>query len=449
MISIRQGLNIPISGEPEQIIYDGPKIRTVALLGFDYIGMKPTMLVKEGDQVKKGQALFVDKKTEGVIYTSPAGGIVAAINRGEKRALQSVVIDVAEQEQEVTFPAHSPDQLANLDESLVRQQLIDSGLWTAFRTRPYSKVPDPASQPHSIFVTAMDTNPLAAKAELIIDEYSESFMQGLGLLSKLTAGTVHLCVGANSSIAAPAGGKVVKSEFSGPHPAGLAGTHIHFLDPVGAKKTVWTINYQDVIAVGKFFVTGKIYTDRVIALCGPQVKAPRLLRTRLGASVDELCAGQMLAGDNRVISGSVLSGRMARGALAYLGRFHQQVTVLLEGRQRDFMRYMSPGTKTHSVMGIYWSSFFSKSKPMEYTTNTNGSERAMVPVGNYETVIPLDILPTHLLRYLIVGDTDMAQQLGCLELDEEDLALCTYVCPGKYEYGPILRDNLTRIEKDG
>jgi Na+-transporting NADH:ubiquinone oxidoreductase subunit A len=449
MIQIKKGLDIPIAGDPEQAIHNGPRVRTVALVGFDYVGMKPTMLVKEGDKVKKGQALFTDKKTEGIKYTAPAGGTIAAINRGEKRTLQSVVIDVADTEDEESFPPQSPEQLITLSREAIQVQLVEIGLWTALRTRPYSSIPAPGSVPHSIFVTAIDTNPLAAKPEIIIREQLESFNQGLQLLGKLTDGKVHLCVGEQSALSVPTAGNICKTAFAGPHPAGLAGTHIHFLDAVGPNKTVWTINYQDVVAVGKLFLTGKLYTDRVIALAGPQVDKPRLLRTRLGANLDELCAGELKAGDNRMISGSVLSGRTARGALAYLGRYHLQVSVLLEGRQREFMRYMVPGTDTHSALGIYISSFFGRGKKMRYTTNTNGSERAMVPVGLYEEVMPLDILPTYLLRHLIVGDTDMAQQLGCLEMDEEDLALCTYVCPGKYEYGPILRDNLTRIQKDG
>lgn len=450
MITIKRGLNIPIAGNPEQVIHEARKTRTVALVGFDYNGMKPTMLVKEGDRVKKGQALFTDKKIEGVSYTAPAGGTIASINRGEKRVLQSVVIDIAEQEEELSFPVTAPEGLAGLSREAVKQNLAASGLWTAFRTRPFSKVPALTSTPpHSIFVTAIDTNPLAARPEVIINEAKDQFAQGLELLGKLTDGKVYLCVSAGSYIAAGQAPNVSREEFSGPHPAGLAGTHIHFLDPVGLKKTVWTINYQDVIAIGKLFTTGKLYTDRVISLAGPQVGRPRLLRTRLGANLEELCAGELKSGENRVISGSVLSGRTARGPVAFLGRYHQQVSVLLEGRQREFMRYMTPGFDTHSTLGIYFSSFFGKGRWMKYTTNTNGSERAMVPVGTYEQVMPLDILATHLLRYLIVGDTDMAQKLGCLELDEEDLALCTYVCPGKYEYGPILRDNLTRIEKDG
>jgi Na+-transporting NADH:ubiquinone oxidoreductase subunit A len=243
-------------------------------------------------------------------------------------------------------------------------------------------------------------------------------------------------------------GNIELAQFAGPHPAGLAGTHIHFLEGVGASKTVWTVGYQDVIAIGRLFLDGRLYTQRVISLGGPQVENPRLMRTRIGADLQALCAGEIKIGENRIISGSVLGGRTVHGATAYLGRYHNQVSVLLEGRQREFMGWLSPGAKKHSSLGIYLTSFFG-TKPLPMTTNTNGSERAMVPVGSYETIMPLDILPNQLLRSLIVGDTEMAQALGCLELEEEDLALCSYVCPGKYEYGPILRDNLTRIEKEG
>lgn len=444
MIKINRGLDLPISGAPEQIIYDGPRTRSVAIIGYDYVGMKPTMEIKEGDRVKTGQIIFTDKKTEGVKYTAPATGVVSAINRGEKRALQSVVIDV-EDDEFVEFPQFSDVSTVTREQAV--NSLVESGLWTALRTRPYSKVPAPTSTAASIFVTAIDTHPLSADPSLIISDQETAFQDGITALGKLTDGKVFVCKAAGSNIKA-SGSNVELAEFAGPHPAGLAGTHIHELDPVNHDKFVWTIGYQDVIAVGKLFSEGKLFAERVIALAGPQVEKPRLVRTRFGASLEELTAGQLKSGDNRIVSGSVLGGRTARGALAYLGRYHAQVSVLLEGATRDFMGWLSPGTNKHSTLAIYLSSLM-KGKLFDYSANTNGSERAMVPMGSYENVMPLDILPTQLLRSLIVGDTQTAQQLGCLELDEEDLALCTYVCPGKYEYGPILRDNLTRIEKEG
>ena len=447
MIKIKRGMDIPIQGAPQQVVEDAPAARAVALVGFDYVGMKPTMEVKEGDRVKLGQLLFTDKKTEGVRYTAPASGVVSAINRGARRVLQSVVIDVDGEESEA-FGSFSAAEAVNLDAQTIRSQLVQSGQWTALRTRPYSKVPAPESDASSIFVTAMDTNPLAADPAVIIAEQVDAFTLGQDLLAKLTSGKVYVCSAAGASVPSGNADNIEAAQFDGPHPAGLAGTHIHFLEGVHAGKTVWQVGYQDVIAIGRLFLDGKLYTDRVVSLGGPQVENPRLLRTRLGVDLQALCAGQLKDGENRIISGSILGGRGVASGTAYLGRYHNQVSVLLEGRQRDFMGWLSPGAKRHSSLGIYLTSFFG-TKPLAMTTNTNGSERAMVPVGQYETIMPLDILPTQLLRSLIVGDTETAQALGCLELEEEDLALCSYVCAGKYEYGPILRDNLTRIEKEG
>lgn len=445
MITIKRGLDLPITGTPAQRIEAARPVRSVAIVGFDYHGMKPTMSVQVGDRVKLGQVLFSDKKNPGVVFTAPGAGVVSAIHRGQQRVLQSVVIDLDGDEQE-TFASYSAAQLDTLDAQAVRDNLQQSGLWTALRTRPYSKVPAVDAVPSSIFVTAIDTHPLAADPALVIAEQAEAFEQGLKVLSRLAR--VFLCKAPGAALPGENLSQVKTESFSGPHPAGLAGTHIHFLDPVSANKTVWSIGYQDVIAVGKLFTTGQLSVERVVALGGPVVEQPRLLRTRLGACLNELTAGELKPGNNRVISGSVFGGRNARGAFAYLGRYHQQVSCLAEGNDREMLHYLRAGVNKHSVLNVFVSKLMG-GKRFDFTTTTNGSPRAMVPVGNYEKVMPLDILPTQLLRLLIVGDTEMAQKLGCLELDEEDLALCSYVCAGKYEYGPILRDNLTRIEKEG
>jgi Na+-transporting NADH:ubiquinone oxidoreductase subunit A len=446
MITIRRGLDLPITGKPEQSIEDGPNVRSVALVGFDYHGMKPTMAVQVGDRVRLGQELFSDKKTPGVIYTSPASGIVSAINRGERRVFQSIVIDVDGDDAE-SFSHFQRDQLAGLERAQVVELLVKSGLWTSLRSRPYSKVPSPESTPANVFVTAMDTNPLAADPALVIAERVQAFQDGLTVLAKLTAGKVFVCQAPGAAIPKVESAQVEYHSFGGVHPAGNAGTHIHFLSPVSAKKVVWTVGYQDVMAIGDLFVSGRLNPSRVVALAGPQVERPRLVRTRLGASLAELTAGSLKAGENRVISGSVFGGRSARGAVNFLGRYHNQVSVLLEGREREVLHYLRLGVNKFSVLNLFISKL--SNKRFAFTTSTNGSERAMVPVGAYEKVMPLDILPTQLLRSLIVGDTEMAQKLGALELDEEDLALCTFVCPGKYEYGPILRTNLARIEIEG
>ncbi|WP_163560094.1 Na(+)-translocating NADH-quinone reductase subunit A [Halomonas sp. NO4] len=448
MIEVKKGLDLPITGAPEPRIEDARPVRHVAILGTDYVGMKPTMEVREGDKVKLGQLLFTDKKNDGVRFTAPAAGEVVAINRGEKRKLLSVVIKVDENEEAESFTAHGRDKLDGLERQTVVDQLVESGLWTALRTRPFSRSPAIDSEPRDIFVTAIDTHPLAADPALIINEQPEAFEDGLKVLSRLTEGKVYLCTAPEATL--PGGDvKGVQTEsFAGPHPAGLVGTHIHFLSPVSLQRKVWHIGYQDVIAFGKLFAEGKLDVNRVVAVGGPRAETPRLLRTRVGASTEELLAGEVIEPEEtRVISGSVFSGFTCEGSLRYLGRFHNQVSLLEEGNKRVFLGWLSPGSNRHSVMGIYLSKFKGL-RNYAPTTSTNGSERAMVPVGVYEEVMPLDILPTQLLRTLIVGDIEVGMQLGCLELDEEDLALCTYVCPGKYEYGPILRDNLTLIEKE-
>lgn len=447
MIKITKGLDLPIAGLPDQQRIDDVAVTRVAVKGEEYNGLRPSMAVKEGDRVVKGQLLFEDKKIPGVRFTAPASGTVSAILRGERRVLQSVVIDV-EGDESLNFTAYPADELATLPREVVVTQLVESGLWTAMRTRPFSKTPAPGSVPAAIFVTAMDTNPLSADPQPIILAQREAFNAGLTVLTRLTDGKVHVCQNSGGKLGGHPQGQVTFNQFTGPHPAGLVGTHIHFLEPVSLQKQVWHLNYQDVIAYGKLFLDGVIWTERVIALGGPQVKHPRLLRTCLGADLNALLAGELHEGENRILSGSVLNGTQASGPHAFLGRFHLQVSVLKEGREKELLGWVTPGRDKFSITRTTLGHFLKK-KLFNLSTDTHGGERAMVPIGNYERVMPLDILPTMLLRDLLAGDTDSAQALGCLELDEEDLALCTYVCPGKYEYGPVLRRVLTQIEQEG
>lgn len=446
-ITLKKGLRLPIAGEPEQTIHDAGEVGRVAVLGSDYPGLKPTMHVEEGDRVRLGQPLFSHKKLPGVQFTAPGAGVVTAINRGARRVLRSVVITLDGDEQ-TRFAEHPAGSLDRLDRATVVDQLTGSGLWTALRTRPFAKVPDPASSPAAIFVTAMDTNPLAADPAVIIATDPDAFSAGLRLLTRLTDGKVHVCAAPGADIPMPDHGALTLTRFAGPHPAGLPGTHIHFLHPVGPGRVVWYLNYQDVMAFGRLFLTGHIHPERIIALAGPLVERPRLLRTRLGADTEALVDGELPHVESRIISGSVFGGRQAAGFSSFLGRYHLQLSVLREGRDREFLGWIMPGRRKFSVTRVFISSLVAGLK-LPFTTTQNGSPRAMVPIGSYEAVMPLDVLPTQLLRALLVKDTDAAQALGCLELDEEDLALCSFVCPGKYDFGPILRENLIQIEKEG
>lgn len=447
MIYIKKGMNLPISGAlNEANSKHVGATKYVAVVGVDYLGLRPSMKVEVGSSVQKGQVLFEDKKNPGVVFTAPQSGVVRFIERGERRRLLSVVIEVND-DKALSFQAYSQQQLSDLSDEQVREQLLSSGAWTALRTRPYSKIPHADSRPHSIFINTMNSNPLAFDPTLALQGREADYQAGLTVLAKLTDGFLHVCKKPDSILPECHDEKIKVHEFDGVHPAGLAGTHIHFIDPVHEEKTVWYLGLQDLLAIGRLFLSGELDSQRMVALGGPGLKQPQLLVTCLGADLNELLEKNLKEGELRIISGSVLSGRQTCKQTAYLGRYDEQVSVLFEGREKIFIEFMRPGKNKFSITSAYLGHFAKKKFAM--TTTTNGSPRPMVPIGVYEQVMPLDILPTLLLKSLIVKDTDTAKDLGCLELDEEDLALCSYVCPGKYDYGAILRENLTQIEQDG
>ena len=456
---IKKGLSLPITGEPEQVIGDGAQPSRVALVAGDYHGMRPTMHVQVGDSVRRGQLLFEDKKTPGVRFTAIASGRVAGVNRGAKRALQSVVIDLDEEERSgrgstVRFSADSGKHPSSLSEDQVRDLLVESGLWTAFRTRPFSKVADPETRPRSIFVTAADSNPLAPDPAVVLQGRGDDFERGLAAIAKLAEDAVYICTGPGVEPQVPKDGNFRVEQFAGPHPSGTAGVHIHTLDPVDRKKLVWYLGYQDVLSIGRLFERGELDVSRVISLAGPAVDRPRLIRTRVGVATDDLVKGEVDAaaldgGHLRLISGSVLSGRTAQGAeLGFLGRYHNQLSVLREDRERELLGWMGPGASKFSTLNLFLSRLM-PGKKFDFTTTTNGSDRAIVPLGLYERVFPIDIPATFLLKAVVVGDIERAEELGIYELDEEDLALCSFVDPGKHDFGAHLRDLLTTIEKEG
>lgn len=465
---IEKGLDLPIPGKPIQVVRGDAPCTRVAVVADDYPGMKPRMQVEEGETVKRGQVLFEDRKMPGVLHTAPGAGRVVGIHRGDRRALQSVVIDLSDAErrgepgpdEQVAFEHYTGATVDALTRDAVRDLLVESGLWTALRMRPFSKVPSPEGSAEALFVTATESNPLAPLPEVVLADRLDDFRTGLRIVSKLVEGPTFLCVTEHSELGDVfAGGHAAEQpdtlrveRFAGPHPSGTVGVHIHVLRPVSREKTVWHLGYQDVAAIGRLFTTGELDVSRVIAIGGPIVEDPRLVRSRIGACVSEAIADDV-AGmdpkDYRAVSGSVLSGKRTDGGVFdFLGRYDRQISLLEEDREHVFLGWLSPGRNLFSVAGIYLSKIFEPDR-YRFTTNTNGSHRAMVPIGLYEDVMPFDLMPTFLLRALVVGDIERAESLGCLELDEEDLALCTYVCPGKVEYGPLLRKNLEMIEKEG
>ena len=444
--SLKKGLDIPISGSPEQKIRPANPVKQVALIGDDYINMKPTMLVNPGDKVTVGQKLFTDKKNQGVVFTSPGCGTVNSINRGERRKFESIIIDL-DGEDTITFcePSDNPEAL---EPQSIRELLINSGLWTTLRTRPYGKIPAIDSEPVSLFITATDTSPLAADPLVIINEYQAAYQIGLKILRRLVSCPIHYCTGADQLQPFEEVDGLEYWSFQGPHPAGLPSTHIHFIDPVHENKTVWHIGYQDVIDIGYLFTTGQLRTERVVALAGSGVIQPSLIETRIGASLRELSRKELSLDELRMISGSVLSGRESTGNFSFLGRLHDQVSVIEDSSGRSIFNWLLPGKGRFSIRPVF-SSAYIKNPAFPMNTSLWGGKRAIYPLGTYDEVMPLDIIATSLLKSISVCDTEKSKALGALELIEDDLGLCGFVCPGKNEFGPVLREVLTAIELGG
>ena len=434
MISIKKGLDLPISGKPLADLSDTPAVRKVAILGNDYIGMKPTLLAREGDKVKVGQKIIEDKKNPGIFFTSPCGGVITDINRGEKRKFLSLEIEIDSNEEFEEFDtSQNPKDL-----------LINSGLFNSFRTRPFNRTPKINDVPDCIFINACDTNPLSINPHHIISLNKDEFDVGVKFISSLFSSPTHLTH--QDNILDYSYENVESHVFSGPHPAGLVSTHISAIYPVDINRCVWTIGYQEVISIGYLLKNNTLRTHKNISISGESVFKPSLLSARIGANLEELTAGK-IEDNSRIISGSVLFGHDAIDAMSYLGFYDNQVSVISNIPNDIFMNWIMPGKTLHSKLNVFISSFL---KPKKFTFNTsiNGGDRAIVPVGSYEEIIPLDILVTQLLKALVVSDIEVATELGMLELTAEDLALATYVCPSKYDYCSILMDNLNKVYEE-
>lgn len=443
-IQLRKGLNLPISGKARPEVETAGTVASVGILGADYLDLKPSILVAEGDEVVAGTPVLIDKKMPEVQIVSPISGRVRAVNRGARRKLVSIVIDAGD-------VSGDPIDFSGIGDVATRAGVVErlcvAGLWTSFRTRPYSKVPAPNSTPISIYVTAMDSEPLSADPQIAISQDADAFRKGLETVAALTEGTTYLCQAAPEPLPGHDLPGVEAVQFEGPHPAGLAGTHMHFLTPPQADKPVWTIGFQDVIVIGRLMLTGVYDPSCLIALTGPACKDPRLVRTVAGASMVEIAKNDLPDYPVRLISGSVLSGRSGEGESAYLGRYARQITLIEEDKKQIPLGWIRPMFAKYAVQPVLGSARTKRDFPL--TSNLNGGRRAMVPLGTFEKLMPQDVLPTQLLRALLVMDTDQAQLLGALELDEEDLGLVGFACPAKYEYGLALRDCLTKIEKEG
>jgi Na+-transporting NADH:ubiquinone oxidoreductase subunit A len=413
VIRIRGGVDLRFEGAPRQSIVVGPPIRTVAVLGTDYPGVRFDVLVEPGDEVAAGQPLLRDRKHADRLVVAPVSGRIAAVTRGARRSIQAVEISVSSD-------AASPFALpAALDRDSLRALLLSSGLWAAVSARPFGRPADLSAIPEALFITAMDTRPHAPDPAVVIAEHAGWFRRGAEALTRLTSGKTYLCHAAGTKIAG--GDGVTDAAFSGRHPAGLPSTHIHHLHPVyRASRTVWQIGYQDVIALGHLLETGSIWTDRIVAVSGPAVSSPALLRTHPGASLHELVAGRLSTEAVRLLSGSGLDGRLQ----VFLSRGHLQAFAAphhLRPQQKTGLRHF---LRSLSEAGV----------------------PALIPNAGHERAAPAGVLPVPFLRALSVGDVDTAVQLGALELVEEDMALLSHVDGDRADFGAMLRSVLDDVE---
>ncbi len=450
----RRGLDIHIKGKAEIILDTKCQVSTFAVKPTDFLTIRPIpkLSVSVGDKVKAGDPIFYDKPNPSLLYTSPVSGEVTEIKRGEKRAIDKVVIKADAEIQYKDFGAKDP--LTSSKEEIVKL-LKESGVWQSIRQRPFGIVADPDDQPKSIFISCFDTAPLAVDYDFLIDGKADIFQAGLEALKKLTEGKVHLGLNGDAKYKPSEVFKNAKgvqiNYYKGAHPAGNVGVHIHHIDPVKKGDVVWYLTPQQVITIGRLFLEGKYNAERVIALAGPEVKYPKYYKTFIGASVKEMIHDNLLSEDVRIISGNVLTGTKIE-ADGYVGYYDNLVSVILEGNSDEFLGWLMPSFKRPSASRSFisgWLAAMNVKNHFRVRTGMYGEERPFVLTGQFEKVLPMDIYPMYLIKSIMYRDFEEMEGLGIYEVVEEDIALCEFVDCSKTNLQEILREGLEIIRKDG
>ncbi|HEX2968783.1 MAG TPA: Na(+)-translocating NADH-quinone reductase subunit A [Bacteroidales bacterium] len=443
-IILKKGFDIKIEGSAGKILSSLPEPDLFGLKPPDFPGLIPRLTVKPGDKVLAGTPLFHDKIRPEILFTSPVSGKVVAVNRGERRALLEVVVEKSGEDY-VDFGKINPE---NSTGEHIKKILLISGLWPTIRQRPYHVVANPADTPKSIFISGFDTSPLAPDYDFILENYPRSlFITGINALKKLTTGKVHLVLnGKNKKTDYQDIPGVEITHFSGPHPAGNVGVHIHHLDPVSKDQKVWFVNMQDVISIGRLFEEGRYMPEKIIALTGSEVIVPQYYRLKRGASISGIIRDNIKPGHQRYISGNVLTGTKIPSG-GFIGFYDSQVTVIPEGDYYEFFGWIAPGKSKFSFYRAFLSKLFPR-KQYRLDTNMHGGERAFVLTGKYEQVVPMDIFPMQLCKAVMAEDIDNMENLGIYEVAEEDLALCEYICPSKIEIQTIIRKGIDLMVKE-
>lgn len=445
VLKIKRGADIKLVGEAEKILTDAPLPDTVAVKPTDFEGTRAKVIVKEGDEVMAGSVLFFDKDKEEVKFTSPVSGEVAEIRRGDKRKLLEVVVISDKEIKYKDFKAADP---VTLTREQVIEKMCASGVWPFLKQRPYDVIANPKDNPKAIFISAFDSAPLAPDNDFILHSQDAIFQKGIDALAKLTAGKVHLTVHGT----AKADETFLKAKnvdlhhLSGPHPAGNVGVQIHHFAPIGKGDTVWTLKPQDVVTIGRLFETGKFDASRIIALCGSQVKDPKYFRTILGSSTKKLFEAFTKSGNNRYISGNVLTGTKIEKE-GYLSFYDYQLTVIPEGGEPQMFGWITPNPNKFSLSRALVS-WLQPNKKYDLTAEMNGEERPFVVTEEYEKVFPFDIYPVQLIKSILVDDIELMEELGIYEVAPEDFALCETVCTSKIPSQTIVRDGLAMLRKE-
>lgn len=448
-IRLKKGHNIRIAGVPVKTVEEIPAPPTIGVRPNEFKYLKPKLIVKEGDSVRIGSPLFFDKKDPEVRWASPAAGEIKSIVYGERRSILQIIISRSVDEEAVENESFDFDQLGSLGRDKIVASLLKGNVWPLIRQRPFNRVANHQDTPKSIFVSGFHSGPLTVDIDLALEGREKEFQAGLLVLKQLTTGKLFLNVSTESRAKALVDASGVEiTRFSGPHPAGNIGIQIHHLDPVNPGEVVWTVNAQHVVTIGNLFLTGKFNPELVVSVGGPSVLKPGHFRARIGNSIDALLEGRVQKTKNRIIGGDVLSGRTA-GHGDHIGFYTSTVSVIPISDDRPFLGWFGPGSsrKIYSLLRTY---FFQNSKTeFEFNTLKNGSRRNMVPVNAWESMLPMDILPNPLYRSILAEDIDEMENLGILECDEEDFALCSFACPSKINLGKVIRQGLDLVEKEG
>jgi Na+-transporting NADH:ubiquinone oxidoreductase subunit A len=443
-IKLRKGLNIRMVGKADNILIPEERPGRYGIKPTDFPGLVPKMVVKPGDQVKAGSPLFYDKHRPDIMFTSPVSGTVKDVIRGEKRKILEVLVD-AEGDDYVDF---GKADIGSLKREAVKEKILASGLWPTIRQRPYHRIADPADTPKAIFITGFNSAPLAADLDFIADQMPvDMYETGIKVLSSLTDGKVHLSLSVNSAsnILKNTGGVEIHY-FDGPHPAGNIGVQINHIDPVSKGESVWYVNLQDIVTLGRLFAEGRHIPERIVAFAGPEVKKPRYHRTRTGADISTIAKDNVAGSNVRIISGDVLTGTKIHPE-GYLGFYDTTITVIAEGNYYEFFGWITPGLNKFSFSRTFLT-WMMPWKKYRLDTNMHGGVRAFVVTGQYEKVLPMDIYPMHLLKSILAEDIDRMEQLGIYEVAEEDFALCEFICPSKIEIQSIIRKGLDLMVKE-